>query len=428
MVANSSTPAHAAIAPTPYEFSGSQVTLAGAATGGPTLMPGTYRTQLPNDGSPRSFQINRNLLRSFMASVLTYEKDGSALLLGQDRETEVKLTNSKGNDCGTQTEKLAKDEPAGIVVTNIGVDDDENVDRNGYFSSDCREATTLTLTIIHKGAPGGTTDAEILLTDEPKAVSGTGAAATPTEMSALRATAAAPKDAVDPGTGFGSAATLTPGTYPLKLKVGARIFYRVRLEWGQRLAATMTVPAKDSNFGSPLALETTISTWSPQRVFLDIDPNDYNFGRGATLSTNSSEVKTIGTYTAAVRWGNRNADSSNNGEIDYNSLPFTTVPGWYYITVNIQPKTPVDADTPLPDTAPDVPAQLSLMVAGSPQQGPRLVDSTGEQAPVPPAGEMSVGNGVSQDSPFPWAKAGLSTLAVLAAAAAVVWALRRKPA
>ena len=425
VVMSSTTPARA-IQPTGYAFSGTQVTLANAETGGPALTPGLHRTQLPNDGSPRSFTVNRNQLRTFVASVLTYEKNGSNLLLADDHETEVKITSPDGDDCDTQKETLREGEPAGIVVTNVGFDDDEKLSRNGYVGSTCREATTLNVTVAHTGGGAGSTDAEILITDEPKGVGDTGAAASAAERTAIKAPAQAPKDEVAPGTGFAGAATLTPGTYPVKLKVGARIFYKVRLDWGQRLAATMTVPAKDSNFGSPIALESTISIWSPQRIFLGVQPKDYQFSREASMSANNSEVKTIGSYTAAVRWANRSASSGDNGEIAYATVPFTSVPGWYYVSVNTQPRTPVSSDTPVPATTPDVPAELSVAVVGEAQPGPRLVNSAGAEVAAPSAGQLSVGNGVSQDDPFPWVKTGLSAVAILAAGAAVVWGLRRK--
>lgn len=429
LVGASTDPAHATIEPTGYEFGGKQVTLASGKSGGPDLRAGLYRTQLPNDGSPRSFQINRNQMRTFLASVLTYEKNGTNFLLGADHKTEITFTDAGGDTCGNQSEKLAEGEPAGIVVTDLGVDDDEELSRAGYVGTACREATTLTATITHTGSPANaSTAAEILITDEPKATEGTGAAASAAETTMIKAPAGEPKDEVEPGTGFSTAATLTPGTYPVKLTVGARIFYRVRLEWGQRLAATMTVPAKDSNFGSPIALESTVSTWSPQRVFLEIQPKDYNYGREASLSANSSEVKTVGSYTAAVRWANRSKSSSGNGEIGYEALPWTAVPGWYYVSVNTQPRTPVDADKPLPDSAPQVPAELSIAVVGEPQPGPRMVNAAGQTVAPAAAGQMSVGSGASTGTSFPWAKAGLSLVTVLLAGAAMVWALRRKDA
>lgn len=425
---SSLTPAHAAIEPQEYGFSGKQVTLATATTGGPELKAGVYRTELPNDGSPRSFTINRNQMRTFLASVLTDEREGKSLKVTGEHKTEVKIVDPKGESCSSTSQSLSKDDPASILALTIGVDDDEEVSRgSGYFSSSCREATKLSISISHTAVPSsGRTKAEILLTDEPKATGTLGSAATAAQTGELRAPDGSLRDEVEAGTGFGDAATLTTGTYPVKLTVGARQFYRVRLDWGQRLAATVTVPGRDSNFGSPIAVDVSAALWSPQRVRLEARPKDYDYSDSVSMSANMSKVNTIGTYTAPVLWANRKAESGAAEQVPLDSLEYTTTPGWYYLTIWTRPSRYSSSDEPMPDKVSAIPADLNIAVVGAAQNGPTFINASGAQVAQPAKGEMSIGQGVSQDDPFPWLKVTLSALAVLAAAAAVIWALRSR--
>ncbi|MBD2758995.1 hypothetical protein IEE94_05680 [Yimella sp. cx-573] len=424
-----STTAHAAVDPVPYSFTGSPVTLANGPSGGPTLTAGVYRVTLPNDGSERSFTIDRNKLRSFMATVVTDEREGTSPFLTSDHTTEVKSVDEKGDECSSATDERGEDGPAGITVTNLGVDDDEELTRQaGYFNSTCRESTKLTITITHTASPAnGQTQAEIHLTDEPKASGNLGSATTSGQTAMLKAPKGEEHEEVPPGQGFGSAATLTTGSYPAMLTVGSRAFYRVRVGWGQRLAATMTVPGQDKNFAPPLAVDVTLSIWSPQRVWLKASPKDYQFSHTTSLSKNMSESKTIGTYTAPVLWANRKVDSLSlsGSEVESAAVRFTTVPGWYYVTVNTQPKKPSD-DEQLPQSVPQIPADLNILVQGQEQSGPSFVNAAGASVAQPPSGQMSVGQGIDQGTKVPWVQLGLSALAVGAAAAAVFWAMRSR--
>lgn len=427
LVATGTAPAHAAIEPQAYGTSGKQVTLATDKTGGPELKAGLYQAELPNDGSPRSFTINRNQMRTFLASVLTDEREGKALKATGEHKTKVSILDAKGDDCTSDTGTLSKDAALTFLNVNVGVDDDEDVSRGNYLRGTCRESTKLSISIEHNGIPAnGRTKAEVLLTNEPKGTGSVGSPATVAQTATLKAPDGKVRGEVAPGKGFGDAATLVAGTHSLKLGVGTQAFYKVRLDWGQRLAVTLRVPGKDTNFASPIAVEVSTRIWTPQRIALDANPKDYQYSDSLSMSANSSKGATIGTYTAPVLWANRYAKSESGNEVPQASLQWTTTPGWYYVTVWTRPASFSSSDEPMPDSVPPIPADLNIAVVGDVQQGPTFVNTGGAKLAQPGKGEMSIGQGVQTGAPFPWAKVALSALAVLAAAAAVLWALRSR--
>ena len=75
-----------------------------------------------------------------------------------------------------------------------------------------------------------------------------------------------------------------------------------------------------------------------------------------------------------------------------------------------------------------IPSRISVRVSGQEQAGPTYVNAQGAALSQPGVGQVST-EGTQQDSAagLPWWKIGVGALAVLAAAAACVWAIRARP-
>ncbi|GAB3578320.1 hypothetical protein GCM10027579_01750 [Calidifontibacter terrae] len=415
MIAATSAPADAAVLPYGYEVAGTPVTAATSGAG-PILGPGLYRLDLPNDGSPRTITVERSAFPNLVADVLSAETEGSSLTATGDHSLEIALVGPDDTECDTDTDTLSADDAIDHLTTQVGYD----AGKDGRFNSwsGCQEASSLTLKITHTATrAAGTTPAELLLSSEPQATSGAGVAATTAELGVLKPAKGATQDAVTGGRGFTQATTLTGGTYPTELTAGGWTYFRVRVGWGQRVAAELRVPADGSNFAPPAGVSVKIGLFSPQRV--DITPGySADTTTTSTMYSNESSQDTLNVFSAPVRVANRAPATSISGPIDRDALRFTTAAGWYYLGIQTEP-----SDT-TPGTAlkslPKIPADLAIHVSGTEQQGPTYENST-----EPLIGKMSVGNGVDQSS-IPWVRLSLSVIAILLAAVAVLWALRQR--
>lgn len=414
-------PAAAAVEPYGYEVAGNSVT-PGTSGAGPTLTPGLYRLDLPNDGSPRTISVARADFPNLVANVLTAESDEKSLVATGDHKLAVELVGPNDTTCDSADQSLSKDRPMNWLQATVGYDAGDD----GRFSSwsDCKEAPSLTVRITHEtSGRSGTTAAELLLTGEPRATGATGSAATsadtgvikPPKTKAAQGGEAAPE--VTGGAGFTQATTVTGGTYSTKLVVGGWTFYRVRLGWGQRIAAELRVPADGSNFAPPTGVSVQVALFSPQRIVITPSYSS-DTSTETNIYANDSSQNVLNLFSAPVRWANRNPDNNVSGPIDSDALEWTSVSGWYYLGVQTQLASG-SSDKPV-DSVPQIPTDLAIQVSGEPGPGPTYAGDA-----QPAVGKMSVGKGTNQTT-IPWVRLSLSALAVLLAAVAVLWAMRAR--
>ena len=91
------------------------------------------------------------------------------------------------------------------------------------------------------------------------------------------------------GTSFSNSTEVTPGTWTDSVATGETVFYRVRLEPGQRLRVTAEMPApKTAWYLHPVEVITTrVAVYSPARVNLT-EQTAYLQGRGRVVVTAAS--------------------------------------------------------------------------------------------------------------------------------------------
>ncbi|GAA3818930.1 hypothetical protein [Streptomyces chiangmaiensis] len=145
------------------------------------------------------------------------------------------------------------------------------------------------------------------------------------------------------GAGFATASALGQGVWQDAIRPGQTLFYKVPVDWGQQLSATVEMsssPNADGFVGTALAM----SLYNPVRAHVDDADAGYN---GAQTSTaleplppvDHANRRAVGDRTSAMRFA-----------------------GWYYLAVHL--------GAPVADRFGDGPFGLTLRVSGTPASGP----------------------------------------------------------
>ncbi|WP_446665295.1 hypothetical protein [Flexivirga sp. B27] len=210
--------------------------------------------------------------------------------------------------------------------------------------------------------------------------------------------------------------TLAPGSYAVDLKPGKLAVARVRVGWGQRLAASVDAPRNGSNFAPPQSLDLAVVAFSPQ--WAPVDGSDSTY-----LYKEESTEKKATISTAPVNPGNRQASYDDAGDVGSNDLTWTTVAGWYYLVVRVSPSEEGEKVT-----TDKLPARVNIAVEGSASDGPAYVAADGSAQAAPPANEMSQGGETGSGSSTGTILRVVGSVLVIAVAAGVVTLLLRRRA
>lgn len=129
------------------------------------------------------------------------------------------------------------------------------------------------------------------------------------QAKALKATGAA-KPTVG-GSSFSNAADLAPGRWTDTVTVGETVLYRVRLEPGQRLRATLDTPAPKSSWslGSTQTVTPDLQVYSWSRVQLRREYTVVQGDDAASLTVASPEVRVRNRELPTMGGGKINAAS-----------------------------------------------------------------------------------------------------------------------
>lgn len=426
LAAGVATPAVAApVTPrTAFEPSGEQVQASTATGSAKVLEPGSYRTSLPADETKRFFKLTRSPGEGLSFAIMGQPtENGQKYLAGQDQSLHVSIALPDGTSCVSDDYATKnKDAPLAQLLRVVSTIDPTGAKRQSFLNEDCAAATSFTVSVWRETPPAGSSlPVEIRVHRQPKIAGQPGVPATEAEASLLRVEPQEGGEPVPAGQGFGDAPTLPNGTVPLDLEVGQQVFYKVRAGYGQRVAASLEVPANDKNFAPKNDLSVQLNLWTPQGV--QLDPGNYDLSRTGSLMANSGEAKTLGVYTPTIKYANR--DITFTSLSDYGaSAAWADTAGWYYVGVLVAPGQAEDRN----GTFAKIPSRLSVRVSGQEQAGPTYVNAQGAALSQPGVGQVST-EGTQQDSAagLPWWKIGVGALAVLAAAAACVWAIRARP-
>ncbi|MGH3321929.1 MAG: vWA domain-containing protein [Streptosporangiaceae bacterium] len=298
-------------------------------------------------------------------------------------------------------------------------------------AADCTKPGRFRVAVISlaKGGSGRSLPMELLMLTEPRV---TNLDALPEEDSDTEQTEPdAPKSGgakVVGGASYADAPTITPGTYTDTIRPGETLFYRVEVDWGQRLAYRVDFPP----LTGPVArkpgradTQTIVTSDSPLRteakpVYVEGDPHKPYNGTTLTIWGSSPEVR----Y--------RNRESITDG------VKSASVAGYYYIELRMVSKAN--------DVRFEAPFRLTVEAQGTPHGEPHYVrtafgDPVSQQeahatpAQAAPASQddqvagspSTSARAAESPSTATWVAVGLGILLIVGggAATAVALALRR---
>ena len=401
-----------------FTVSGRQVQLTTASGSAPMLQPGLYKSTLPADDTVRYGSVTRSPGETLAVSVAGRPASPDGRLNG-DQHLTVSLVTAGGDKCAENDSYLDEDDPTAPIVSTALLDGSETK-RSFYISDDCKSATRLRVEVSRKGSGGSSSPlpVEVLVTAEPRVTGKPKPAAAEADLTTLTAPSLHTTTTVDGGHGFSDAPTVSEGSVLTDLRLGSATFFRVRVGWGQRLAVSLEAPRNGSSFAPPYDASTDITVWSPERLSAGSSYGG-DLSASSTIDKQDGEPQTSGSFTAPVRFANRDAESPSFGQLDTDEYQSASVAGWYYIEVLTQ----AGSDDEPATSATPIPARLNVEVTGTAQSGPDYVAANGAAISAPPPGRLSVGG---DSSSVPWGRIGGGSAAVVLAGGACLWALRAR--
>lgn len=212
------------------------------------------------------------------------------------------------------------------------------------------------------------------------------------------------------GFSFNDAPVLAPGTYTDSIVSGETRYFKVHLDWGQRLAWKLTVPAQEGVGIQSSAFYVTLASPLRERAEESTGTRTYQLIGGKEDQTMS------GSSVAPVRWTNRDTP---NPYLD----PYS-VDGDYFLVL--------DASYPLGRPTFTMPFRLTVATDGAAEQGPTYVTAPGgpSASASPPTADPSTaaaggGSGSEPARAWPlWAAGGTGAVLLVFLLGVVVWRRR----
>lgn len=368
----------------------------------PVLRPGIYQTASPRGTTEHYASVTR--------------PKGGSVAVAIFGAVNASLTTADGQTtCSSGTTTLTND----VTGYTFVFADSVETARQSYLSDGCASATRLLLKLSaddsSDSSPGAApAQLRFAVTAEPK-VTHAGAPAPKSEQGTIKAPSrtASGRD-ITLSENLFAPTTLAAGSHPVTLRPGTIGVTRVRVSWGQRLAASVDAPRNGSNIAPPSSLDLELAAFSPQ--WAPVGAGDGS----ASLYRNDSTEQTASTYTTVVGAANRSIGYGDAGDVGAGHAQWTTAAGWYYLVVRVA----ADDHTAPPSNF-RLPARLNIAVTGTATAGPSYVDAAGSAVAAPPASQLSRG-GSSGSSTTTVLRIAGTALVLVVAGAAVVILLRRR--
>ncbi|WP_030839269.1 hypothetical protein [Streptomyces sp. NRRL F-4474] len=310
-----------------------------------TIGPGDrlYRLVLEQDGS-----------NAYVSAVL--RPPAGAKVSGSDG-VEVEIMTTAGRSCPASTGRATfgyDAVPLAAAGVRRGAEDDDCAPAGVYYAKVTRTAA--------KGSDQSPWPLELKVQREPGR--GPGAPTTapsgwPTGAPSLPGTEAVGRPG---GTGFNDARALGAGVWRDEMRPGQTRWYRVPLDWGQRLGlgAELSAAKKTKDFTSASG-GLGVTLYNPYRSPVS--------GKG--VSYDGVQAGVTLEKTPPVDYGNRFSGDRETQPV--------SVAGWYYVAVTMGAKVADFTEDAVP-----VPLTLRLEVTGTPAEGPAYKED-------PAAGGFAVG-------------------------------------
>lgn len=402
----------------PFTVDGIPVTATEDAAQAPVIRPGRYTDTYTVGPNARYLRLART--PGSVPHLSLVARPGSADRGSTDAESwVVELSTPDGKRCDRDYDSNIEFFRSGAAMTVSVSANNANAGKPEPDSKDpCASAAEIVAKVEHtKGA--GTTPVQLVYIEEPPAadVASLPTGLDPKTVVPLVAKRTGTPQAIVGGGGFGDAPVLDPGTYEETILPGEQIFYRVRLDFGQRAAFTADIARTGAKpeFGATDHNLFTVDAWTPAL---------FRFTRAGGAPDNranlsaSQPAMSLTEYVPEVRY--RNKQSIGNG-YHYPALRQVSLSGYYYFAVNRAPAKNENLQGPIT-------VRLNVAVEGKPSGQPRYAAgspaasaspsattaTTASQAPIAATRRDSGDGG---PAPLVWAALGLVGLASVGGAA-----------
>lgn len=312
----------------PFQFDGTAVRATASTDGAPTIGVGRWTDVYDARGTSRYYQVARTPGSAVTASVASIVNPYPA----QNRDSwTLKLAAPDGASCGSYL--ASSSTYHGITVVSGAVSSDGATGAGAPAAATCRDAPTLLLSLSRTSAFASRSKSnpvEIQVSEEPTV---TNLAALPGPLKSYDG--AGPKIAlarssapVLAGTSFSGAEALEPGSYTDSLATGETVFYKVRLQPGQRLRTSLYAPAPKSGWsmGVTDVVTAQLDLYAPSRLKLTRQTAQLQGDRKVTVTAATPQVR--------VRNRERPVPTSY---VDTDTLAAASVAGDYYVAVGLDP-------------------------------------------------------------------------------------------
>ncbi|NYI70873.1 Ca-activated chloride channel family protein [Naumannella cuiyingiana] len=385
----------------PFGLNGQPVSGASAPDGAPPLAAGQYLDTIARPGEKKYYRIERSPGGTISAGFAAITAAPTADGMNQDIWG-IDLQTPGGDSCDSSSTAQAAYQAAAVVGLGVRSDRTSN--------PDCA-AGPLVLEVSRQAGAfnnDAATDIELMIDDEP-AITNLDRLPPPEDgVPQARAVSGGKVEEVDGGTAFSDAPDVGTGSWDDTITVGETRVYRVPLEPGQQLRASLTVPRPGAKNGmaTPAEVVTSrIGLFAPGRAAL---------GEGASAVIQAGNAQTVSVATPEIRVRNRESESR--------TVAAASQGGDYFIAVEVASVGPDQVGRPL-----DI--RLDVAVDGQPDGLPEYAE------PVPSAQPSAGTPGESPEGPeasapgfgFPiWGAVLGGVLLLVAAAGAGLLALRRR--
>ena len=407
----------------PFQTTGTPVEGTVDKTGAPQIGRGQYKDTYDASNTPRYYRITRTPGSTVTASIATIVRPYPT----QNTENwTLTLATRDGTPCAT-SRATSGGYRATTVLGGAVMSSQVDLITRSPGPEQCTTDPELLLS-LSRSSPLGNSDevsVEVLVAEEPP-ISNLTTLPDPVADYDGKADAVRPGRSAGPrlgGTSFSNSTEVTPGSWTDSVATGETVFYRVRLETGQRLRVTAETPAPRTAWRLAAAegLTARVNVYSPARVSLTEQRAILQGRRSGTVTASSPQVR--------VR--NREVPPPAS-YLDPNVTTVATA-GDYFVSLQLDP-----LQAYLSGRVMQVRLSLAIdgQVSGQPEYttssspSPSSTPSATSGSPGPTGQPTATPDSVppSNDSSRGLVLAGAGVLAVALVAGALLWSRRRRRA
>ncbi len=348
----------------PFQISGTPVKGTFGPDDAPTLAAGQYRDRVDPHGTELFYRIDRTPGSTVTASIGTIVRPYPM----QNVETwNLKLTTADGEACAGTVTTSGSWRAVSVLSGSVSSSQVGPTSHDSPPVPACASSPTLVLSMSRQSPMGNDQDVpvELVIAEEPPI---TNLADLPDPVTGYtgKASGVSPTKSrpVLGGTSFSNSTEIRPGTWTDTAAVGETVFYRVRLDTGQKLRATATAPnGKSWRLDNGENLTTRVVLYAPDRSFLTVQEKTITANQTATVTAGTPQVRVRNREVPVpLSWLQPNTSSAS-------------IAGNYYVAVQLDP-----LERQL--TGRVTPVRLSVAVDGQVSGQPVYADLAQSSAPA----------------------------------------------